>query len=103
MHDLVDSLEKGDFYVRELAPCVGQDLDAVVIVFANFPAAAVIPVDLAIQDNGRGSRSKRLAGHLQFFRRNGLEIYARVNRGWPMPRNGQNQECSKASDEDYAT
>src|SRR5437588_129162 len=49
--DLVDSLEKGYFYVPELATSVGQDLDSIIILFVNSAAAAVIAVHLAIQDN----------------------------------------------------
>ncbi len=63
-------------------PFFGEDLDTKVIVFVG-SVNVVVAIDLAIQDDGGGSRSVGLAGHLEFILRNGLEAEAGLGLpGW---------------------
>ncbi len=80
------ALYKRDFDVRILAAFLSEDLDPVVAVFARF---LVVTIYLAVKENGGSAGSVRLAGHLQFFRGDGL----------PIVRCG----CVRNGDEDCAT
>jgi Fe-S-cluster formation regulator IscX/YfhJ len=85
----VELLDKGDLYIRVLAPLLGEDLDPNEVVFVTLEAV-IVPVDLAVKDDRECSGSQRLARHFQFFRGNGREAVAREERG--RASSNQNQE-----------
>src|SRR4029077_1884665 len=64
-------LDEGDFHVRVLAPFFREDLFPNIVVFVRSPAAAIVTVNLAVEDNCRRTGCLWFARHLQFLRRNG--------------------------------
>ena len=102
MDDVVASLDERDLDIGILPAFLREDLDPDVVIFVG-GLAIVVAIHLTIEDDGRGSGSERLAGHLQLFRRDGLEAQACANRGRRILTRDQNKAYGTACNYNYAT
>jgi hypothetical protein len=91
MHNVVTSLEKRNLDVSALPALFGENLDPDVVVFVR-GESVIVPVDLAVKDDGGRARSERFARHLQFFLRNRLKARSGANCEGRILNSGQKQK-----------
>src|SRR5438445_9444387 len=83
-------LEERNLYIRIFASLLGENLDPKVVILMG-GAAAIVAVYLAVQNNSWRARGLRLTGHLELFRRDGLE-FARFDGNRVMGAYAQNKK-----------